>query len=186
MQEVDNVLRILQETRDSFKSRDSANLKKLSDQTINTASRTQDADNISVAVIIYSLGKILERERYQTYPGWKEFDKTIISSFDLAIKNLKKGDEEGARKDLEEIRRVIGKLSGKLRKNIKEVFRRAQISKASRLYEHGVSMERTAKLLGITMWELADYAGETGISDAKEGRTISAKERIKMAEKFFG
>lgn len=186
MKEVDNVLRILQEARDAFKKGDSAEVKKLSDHTINTASRTQDADNIAVAVIVYSLGKLLERERYQEYSGWKGFEKVVNESLDLAYKNLKKGDEEGTRKDLENIRREIGKISGKLRKNIKEVFRRAQISKASRIYEHGVSAERTAKLLGITMYELANYAGETGIADVKEGRTISAKERIKMTRDFFG
>jgi hypothetical protein len=185
MQERDNVIRILQETKEAFRKGDSATVKKLSDQTINTASRTQDADNIAVAVVVYSLGKVLERERYQEYPGWKDFEKNVNLSLDVAIKNLKKGDFEGTRKDIESIRRFIGKISGKLRKNIQEVFRRSQISKASRIYEHGISMERTAKLLGITMWELADYAGSTGISDVKEAKTVQAKERIKMVEDFW-
>jgi len=44
-----------------LKAKDTLKLKQLSDQTNNTASRTQDSDNIAVAVIVYSLGKILER-----------------------------------------------------------------------------------------------------------------------------
>ena len=46
-------------------------------------------------------------------------------------------------------------------------------------------MEQTAKLLGITMFELADYAGKTGISDVPESKTLDAKSRIKLAEEIF-
>jgi hypothetical protein len=35
------------------------------------------------------------------------------------------------------------------------------------------------------MYELADYAGKTGISNMPEGRTVDVKNRIKLAENFF-
>ena len=50
MKEVENVLRILQETKDSIQTCDTARIKNLSNQTINTASLTKDPDNIAVAV----------------------------------------------------------------------------------------------------------------------------------------
>ena len=62
MQERENVLRIFEETKRAVETNDTFKLKQLSDQTNNTASRTQDPDNITTAVIIYSIGKILERE----------------------------------------------------------------------------------------------------------------------------
>jgi hypothetical protein len=46
-------------------------------------------------------------------------------------------------------------------------------------------MEKTAKLLGITMFELANYAGQTGISDVTLSKTYGAKSRIKMTMDFF-
>lgn len=185
MKEVNNVLRILKETRVAFKAQDALKIKHLSNQTINTASRTQDADNISVAVIVYSLGKILEGENYRQFSGYERLSKVILSSLDHAIADINKKDYDDFRKDLENIRREVGKLSGKLRKYIRDVFERAKINKASRIYEHGISMERTARLLGITMFELANYSGSTGISEAPSGRTISAKERVKMAANLF-
>lgn len=185
MQENENILRILKETLEAINSEDSFKIKQLSDQTINTASMTQDVDNVSVAVIVYSLGKIMERERYQKYPEWDKFLKFIKDYLKDSINYLKEKDEERTRNSLENIRRIIGKLSGKLRKYIKEVFRRAQISKASRIYEHGISMERTAKLLGITSYELAEYAGQTGISDVANSKTMSVKERINLIKEFF-
>ena len=83
------------------------------------------------------------------------------------------------------IRGSIENLSGKLKKYIKEVFRNAEISKASRIYEHGISMEHTASLLGISQYELAEYAGRTGIPDVPENYTRNTKSRIKLAMEMF-
>jgi hypothetical protein len=187
MQEVDNVLRIFQETKAAIKEGDSAEIRALSNQTINTASLTHDPDNIAVAVIIYSLSKILEREDYRKLPGWEKFSKNFFSCIDKIIVALKKKDEKGFRDCLKNIRKAIGEISGRLKENIADVFRKASINKASRIYEHGISMERTAKLLGINMFELADYAGANkNITDTPESKTIDVKSRIKLAMKFFG
>lgn len=185
MQEKENILRILKETKEAIKNNDSLKLKELSNQTINTASRTQDPDNIATAVIVYSIGKIIERTDYRSYPKWNKFYNTVTSSIGNSIIALEKNDKKGFKAHLELIRKNINNLSGKLKKYISEVFRKASINKASRIYEHGISMEKTAKLLGITMFELAEYTGETGISDVKENLTINEKKRIKLAMDLF-
>ncbi len=81
--------------------------------------------------------------------------------------------------------KCIQKLPGDLKKNINEVFRMAKINKASRIYEHGISMGKTAKILGISKWELSDYTGKTGIADVNLGITIPVTQRIKQAEDIF-
>jgi len=185
MKESENVLRILIETEEALKKSDSSRLKELSNQTTNTASLTQDPDNIAVAVIVYSLSKIMERRDYQSLKGWGNFYRIIVNSLELAIKDVERKNEAGFRKDFEMIRKAIGKLSGKLKRYIQDVFRNAQISKASRLYEHGISAAQTAELLGITQFELADYTGTTGISEVPASRTMSAKDRVKLAMEIF-
>jgi len=185
MKEEENVLRILKEARVAVKGQDSAKLRQLSNQTNNTAARTHDPDNIAVAVIVYALSKVIEREHYQKYPGWEKFYKNVLVYFDKAIYSMKKKDEAGTRQALESIRKEIGNLSGSLKKYIQDVFRKAQINKASKIYEHGISMEKTAKLLGITLWELANYAGQSpGLESPKKG--IDVKERIKLAMEILG
>jgi hypothetical protein len=185
MKERDNVLRILKETKEAIKQGNTAKIKELSNQTTNTASLTQDPDNIAVAVIVYSIGKIIERKDYQNLKGWSNFYRVLMSSLDLAIKDVSANNEKGFRKDFEMIRKAINKLSGKLRKYIEEVFRNAQINKASRIYAHGISMQQTAELLGITPYELAEYAGRTGISEAPAAKTMDVKSRIKLAMEMF-
>ena len=185
MQERENVLRIFQETKEAVKNDDSAQIKILSNQTTNTASLTQDPDNIAVAVVIYSLSKILERENYQTLPGWIQFYKSYMISIDKAIDNLKRKDDVAFTKDLMDIRLSIEKLSGRLKDYIHDVFRKALINKASKIYEHGISMEKTANLLGISLYELASYAGERQFPEVVETKTVSVKERIKFAMDMF-
>ncbi len=186
MQEKENVVRILQETGDAIKNNDSFKLKELSDQTIHTASITQDPDNIAVAVAIYSLSKIIERRKYQEFPGWDNFYKSIASALDNSLTSIKKKDDKKIKESLMLIEKIISKLSGTLKIYIQDVFRKAQINKASKIYEHGISMEKTAHLLGITMFELASYAGQKPETyEVPLTKTLDVKSRIKLAEDMF-
>ena len=178
MEEGENIIRILEETKVALKEKDTLKLKQLSDQTNNTASRTQDADNIAIAVIVYSLGKILER-------GYAENLSVVIKEIDNVIRSAKK-EGDLLNRNLKQLRAEIEKISPGMKKYIGDVFRKASINKASKIYGHGVSMENTAKLLGISVWELANYAGQTEISNAPESRTLGVKERIKLVEGIFG
>ncbi len=185
MQEKENVLRILQEARTAVKEDNSIKLKELSNQTIHTASITQDADNIAVAVAVYSLSKIVERREYRNFPGWKDFYKTVMLCIDDSINAIKKNDDKKLKDSLMLIRKSVSKLSGKLKNYIQDVFRKAEINKASKIYEHGISMEKTASLLGITMFELASYAGQKPDGEAPLSKTIDVKTRIKTAMDMF-
>ena len=185
MQERDNVLRIFQETKAAVASGNSAKIRSLSNQTTNTASLTQDPDNIAAAVVVYALSKIIEREDYKSLTGWKNFYSNYLGSIDKIIDAIKREDDKAYRQNIAIIRGAIGKLSGKLKDYIQDVFRRASINKASRIYEHGISMENTAKLLGVSLFELADYAGQGRYADIPEAKTIDEKTRLKIAMEMF-
>lgn len=186
MQEVGNILKIFQETKQAIGENDSVKLKELSDHTIHTSSITQDEDNILVAVIVYSLSKIIERRQYQEYSSWKDFYKIVTSSIDKSITALKQNNEEEFKKNLELINKAINKLSGKLKSYIQDVFKKARINKASKIYEHGISMERTAHLLGVSLFEIASYAGQKGdAAEAPLTKTMDVKSRIKIAMDMF-
>lgn len=185
MQERENVLRILKETREAVKKEDNLKLKELSNQTIHTASIYQDADNIAVAVVVYALSKILERKNYQHYRSWPRFFKNFLLCLDRAISALEKNQDDFFREQVKCIRKEISSLTGSLKRHIQDVFRKAEINKASRIYEHGISMQQTAKLLGISIWELAEYSGQTGISDVNLSITLPEKSRIRIAQEIF-
>ncbi len=185
MQERENILRIFQETRKAVELGDSAAIKNLSNQTNNTASLTQDPDNIAAAVIVYSLSKIIERTDYKKLSGWKKFYETYLSCIDKVIKSIEMRDDESYRKHIKMLRQAIEHLSKNLGVYIQDVFRKASINRASKIYEHGISMEKTADLLGITLFELASYAGQKEESELPQAKTIDVKARIKLAMEFF-
>lgn len=186
MQEKENVLRILQETKEALRQNNPIRLKELSNQTIHTASITQDSDNVLVAVIVYSLSKLIERQESQKFSGWGNFYKKIISSIENTIIAIKRNDEAKIQENMSLMRDAINKVSGKLKNYIQDVFRKAEINKASKIYEHGISMEKTANLLGISVFELANYAGQkSDIINAPMSYTIEVKKRIKTIEEMF-
>lgn len=185
MEEVENIVRILRETKKYIQEGNVHDLKNLSNQTIHTATISQDADNIIVAVLVYSLGKVFERERYRGLQGWAKFEKTLFKNLDESIKLLESNQLEKARIHLGRIRESINKISGDLSRYIKDVFEKAQINKAFKLYEHGLSSEKTAQLLGISLWDLSTYIGQSSIGDAKVAISMPEKKRIKIAEDFF-
>ena len=185
MQEKDNILRIFKETKQALEKEDSIKLNILSNQTINTASLTQDPENIAVAVLVYSLSKIVEGKKYHAFPKWKKSFKEIIMSIDQIISAIKREDNNLLTNSLKSMRAKISNLSNKLRSYIKEVFRQSSVNKASRIYEHGISMERTASLLGITMFELANYTGQENLPESKLCKTCNVKDRVKVAMEMF-
>lgn len=186
MQEKENILKILEGTKDSIQKGDASTIKNLSNQTTNTAALTHDPDNIAIAVIVYSISKLLERQDYQKLPGWKEFYNNIFKSINNTISAIKSNNEEKIKINLNNLRNSLIKVSGSLKKYIQDIFRKASINKASKLYEHGISMEKTAKLLGITMYELASYAGQREqLAETPIVKGINIKSRIKLAMDLF-
>tara|TARA_Y100000310_G_scaffold23285_1_gene22239 strand:- start:2 stop:562 length:561 start_codon:yes stop_codon:yes gene_type:complete len=185
MKEAENVLRILNETMEAFNTGSVSKIKHLSDQTTHTATISQDADNVMVAVLVYALSKILERERYREMEGWDIFYKALVNNMVLAIKSLKANDLEKFRDSIGAIRQSLNKIDKNLGQYIKDVFYKAEINKAFKLYEHGLSSEKTAKLLGVSLWDLAGYIGQSSVSEAYASETIPIQTRIKYAEDIF-
>jgi len=98
---------------------------------------------------------------------------------------LRKKDYENFLKYLKETREKITKITPNLEPYIKDVFKKASINKASKIYEHGISLEQTAKLLGVTQWELVDYIGQKQIADEPYNLSANIKRRAELALKFL-
>lgn len=185
MEERSHILNILIKVREALLKQDYFKIKSLSNHVIHHSSIHQDPDIISIAVLIYALSKLIERESYKTEKNWSKFYNNYCKNINDMIQALEEEDEEKFHEEVVESRQLIQGLSGKLKIFINDVFTRAKINKASRIYEHGISMEKTAKLLGISLWELVEYTGKTGIGDVNLGITMPIKDRIKLAEEIF-
>ncbi|MDD5649497.1 MAG: hypothetical protein PHF86_03645 [Candidatus Nanoarchaeia archaeon] len=183
-EEYSNILRILQKAYNAILNRDTALLRELSNQTIHTSSISQNEDSLSISIIMYSFSKIFERN-YSEYKDWDKFYASIKDNLKKSIQALNKKDFVGYETIIKNIFTDIDSLDKKLRTYIQEVFEVAKIHKASRIHEHGISVGRTAQLLGVSEWELMDYVGKTGISDTPLSKTMDISVRIKVARNLF-
>ncbi len=182
--EVKNLISILERSYKAILEKDIKTIRELSGHTVHSMAITQDYYSISTAVILYSLSKIFERDYYK-HKGWNDFYKNVRFFFKKSIQSLKQNNLEEYKKHVKKILFTINNLDKKLKIYIGDVVENSKISKASRIHEHGVSIGKTAELLGISKWDVMEYVGKTGIPDVKLSKTISAKERLKNAREVF-
>lgn len=185
MEEVEHITEILTSAQRALINEDSLKLRDLSNQTIHCASKVQDNGSILIAVLMYSLSKLLERKKYLKIKNWDVLIKKINSLFSLAIQVAKQNDEKRYEEYLEMVRKTLNSSSLNIKPFIQDVLRKASINKGSKIYEHGISLGQTSKLLGITQWELIEYIGQTSVNENEQNNSIDIRKRIEMALEFF-
>ena len=176
-----DIISVLNSLIELLKAKEESNIvqiKELSNHVIHNASVFQDEDSISVAILIYSLSKIIERKQ-------KDFDYgKVFGMLDSCISNLKNDQDELFRKSIKNIFNFIRTIDEKLKLYIYEVINQAQIKKGCKLCEHGISVARAAEVLGISQWELMHYLGKTTLID-QFSEPVNVLKRLKIARGFF-
>jgi len=185
MEEVAHVIEVLTRAKFALEKEDTKELRELSDKTIHSASVYQHTDYILVATIIYTLSKIVERKDKLNIKNWNHFIKETNNLLSLAIYSLQKNKHSQFIKFLAKTKYHIENSSPSIKPLIEEMLRKASINKASKIYEHGISLAKTTKLLGVSPWELSEYIGEKENPQIKLNKTIDAKQRASMALEFF-
>lgn len=186
MHEVNHLINLLNQAKSAVENSDVLLLKNLSNQTIHSASIEKDTDSVMMAVIIYSLSKIIERRTEKNGLVCDDFCREISRLLQQASDSLENKSYKKFSVTLSKITDKIKNLQGDVKNLVQDVFDKAKINKASKIYEHGISMEETSKLLGITLWDLASYTGQrSDISDNQFNKTVDQKTRIKIAMEIF-
>ncbi len=179
--EIFHTINVLESTKQALREEDVLKLRDLSNQTIHSACAIQDSGSLMIAVLVYALSKLIERKEYLKIKNWDIFVKKFNSFIDLAIKALKDDRIDKFESYLIMARNTLTSISINLKHAIQEVLVKASINKASRLHEHGISLGKTANLLGITQWELAEYATQKEYPIP----SMDVKKRALMALEFL-
>jgi len=185
MEEMSHVIDVLTRARYALEQEDTKKLRELSDKTIHSASVYQHTDYILVATIIYTLSKIVERKDKLNIKNWHRFVGETSNLISLAISTIQRNKHSQFIKFLTKTKHLIENYSPNIKPLVEEMLRKASINKASKIYEHGISLAKTTKLLGVTPWELSEYIGEKENSQTKLNKTIDAKERVLITMEFF-
>ncbi len=173
----EDILKVLADTIDALQAEDHHTISELSNHVIHDASIFQDDDSVSIAIMIYALSKMVQR------CCEKKIDFShIIPLIKQAYKLLQQEKYSAYRNVIHKLFEQLSKLDEQMKQYIQEVITKAKIKKGSKLHEHGISIARTAELLGISQWELQQYVGHFVETDGGER---PAKERLATARALF-
>jgi len=175
-----DIISVLTKALSLIKKQDFLALKGLSNHVIHDASILQNKDSIQIAVVVYALAKILERE--------KEHGHSVSSHINIliekALNHLVDNDEEDYRNEIKNLLKKISDTDQQLFMYIQRVIEKANVVKGSNLYKHGISLGRASEILGISQWELMSFVGKTRIAD--EEKITDVTKRLSFAKKLFG
>ncbi len=171
--DLDHVLQILQ----TKEAKDVEELKVLSDHAIEHVALYKDLDVISMTVLIYSI--------YKTYPCLTDKDcRDLLKELKKAVDALRKSQFGSYNRSVKLLYEIIRRCSSKTREHLQDVMQAARIKKGTALLQKGLSIGQAAGLMGLSNWDLQQYAARTTAWENGQA-TLSAKKRMEKAIKIF-
>jgi hypothetical protein len=170
---LDAVTAILQ----SEEEKDLLELGELSDHIIHSASIFQDEESVSIALLIYSIYKVMSRG-----VGKEKIYSQINSMMKQARSALQNNEFEVFRKKVNNMFDILLKIDRKVSIYFQELLEKAKLNKGSKIYAHGISIARVAQIMGISQWELMSYVGQT---EVPEYGVKDVRARLGFARKLF-
>ena len=182
----EDILNVLRNSLMAIKKRDLMKLRDQSDKTIHNSSVFQDKYSISTAVVIYSTYKLFEKNKFRSDPKWNDFEKLLVSELQDSVKLVNGNDLGGYLSSLRKITKSMTKLEKNIGQFVQHIVHVTKIKKATRIQQHGISIQRVAKLLDIPSWEIMSYVGHTKTFDNSLNLSKSIGDRLEIAKKIFG
>lgn len=175
-----DILAVINDSISLLNAKDFENLKNISNHVTHNASIFQDADSITIAVVIYSLSKIGERAGMS-----QAIQQKVLDQLEQCKELLQQDKFDQYRNSMKNLIRLILKMDKKLAMYVDHVTEKAQIHKGGKLHQHGISIARAAQVLGISRWELMSYIGKTKIHDSPVTHD-GVKSRMAFTRALFG
>ncbi|MFH0874854.1 MAG: hypothetical protein V1859_02865 [archaeon] len=170
-----DILRLLTDSIAAIERDEILKLRDISNEVIHNASIFQDEDSISTAIMVYTISKLYRDE---------DIRRLVLPDLWKLVENLNKNEFELFRQGLKELMNKIPSKKKNTKLYVPEIFEQAQVSKGTKIYDHGISIARVAETIGASVWGLTQYIGKTTIPDSfKEGTDV--KNKLKYTRSLF-
>jgi hypothetical protein len=157
-------------------NKDIEELRVLSDHAIEDVASHKDLDLVAVTVLLYSLYKVGESMSPEDYAA-------VLNDLTAARDNLQRNQFGRYNRNIKDLYSVIRRRHAAVKTHLQDVMQAARIKKGAVLLQKGLSLGQAAGLMGLTNWELQQYAGGTILI---EHEAVSAKKRLKLTRGIFG
>jgi len=172
----DDIITVLNNSINAIKNADIVALREESDHIVHASTIYQRQESIQTAIVIYALSKILERG--------KTIDARILDAMQQAIDFMKVDNYRGFNTEIKNMLDMINTVDDQLSRYMQHIITEAEIKKGTKVYEHGISLGKTAEMFGLSQWELMKYVGKTRSSEYMAD-TVPVEERLKFARGLF-
>ena len=159
-------------------SKDIEELKTLSDHSIEDIAVQKDLELVSVTVLLYSIYKTV------TSIDAKIYDQ-LLKELQNAASSLEQRNLSRYNSSIKKLYEIIRTSDTKVKEHLNDVMQAARIKKGATLLQRGLSIGQAAGLMGLSNWELQQYAGKSTALD-QHTEKIPAQTRMKKALQLFG
>ncbi len=174
LNDLQGALAILQ-TRES---KDIEELKTLSDHSIEDIAVQKDLELVSVTVLLYSIYKVVSCMEEKNY-------EQLLQELQNAKAGLEQRNLSKYNGSIKKLYELIRKCNAQVKEHLNDVMQAARIKKGATLLQRGLSLGQAAGLMGLSNWELQQYAGKSTALD-QHIEKIPAQNRMKKALQLFG
>ena len=145
-------IKILEKRED----KDFQELKVLSNHAIEDVAAHKDLDVISLTVLIYSIYKVVNCLNDQDY-------KDILLLLEKSENSLVRGNLGKYNSHIKKLFQIVEGCNAKVKEHLQDVMQAAKIKKGTILLEKGLSIGQAAGLMGLSNWDLQQYASKTNV-----------------------
>ena len=180
-----DLLNTLKKIKYALEERDATLLKELSNHTMHISSIYHEKRAIYIAMITYSLSKIIEKKSIEKVHGSElnDFITGTIQNLSALITFLEEKDFNKFTDAIKSILKEISNFDSSFGKYVEDILEFSKVQKGAKIYEHGLSLSNVAEMIGVSKWDLMKKIGE--IKEPKEIETPkTVKERFKKIKKM--
>jgi hypothetical protein len=154
-------------------------LRKVSDHAIDDVALHKDFDVVSITVLIYSIYKVLPNLR-------KHGDDItrLIRLLQTARDALKSHSFGKYNAQIRSAFKIVRECSADVKEHLQDVMQAARVKKGTSLLQKGLSIGQAAGLMGLSNWDLQEYAAKTTILGAHT-ESLPAKVRLLKTLRLF-
>ncbi len=158
--------------RRALRKNDAKRLRELSKELIYRAVEEYDKHLAELAIVAYTLSKLLSKTHIVSDPRWKQYKKVLLDAVEKEYPP-------------EKIVGILSRIDEEMGNFVRSTIEKARVKLASDAYATGMSVRAASELTGADPSDVADYIGKTKIHDEEE-ITISLKDRVGALRRLLG
>ncbi|MDD5182029.1 MAG: hypothetical protein PHC66_02545 [Candidatus Nanoarchaeia archaeon] len=184
-----DLIEVLEQVKDALERMDIDALSEWSNHTIHSIAIYREKRAVYIAIIAYSLSKLVEKKREHLVEKdkWSNFIANLLKEMVQAVEALESKNIGKFDALITQMMKQISDFDVSFSRYAQEVLEFSKVQKGARIYEHGISLSGIAEMLGVSKWDLMRKVGELKEKPEEEhvfGVTKSSKQRLEELKKL--